>query len=73
MKMKLEQWASFAGIIGTLAVDISLVDVGVQVNNSAGAVRSASASDANVALQAFCLQVGVGPGDQFNYVPGAHE
>ncbi len=58
MKMKLKQWASFAEIIGALAVVISLVYVGVQVNDSAGAVRSASANDANVALQAFYLQVG---------------
>ena len=58
MKMKLKQWASFAEIIGALAVVISLVYVGIQVNDSAGAVRSASANDANVALQAFYLQVG---------------
>jgi hypothetical protein len=58
MKMKLKQWASFAEIIGALAIVISLVYVGVQVNDSAGAVRSASANDANVALQAFYLQIG---------------
>ncbi len=58
MKMKLKQWASFAEIIGALAIVISLVYVGIQVNDSAGAVRSASANDANVALQAFYLQVG---------------
>jgi hypothetical protein len=58
MKMKLKQWASFAEIIGALAVVISLVYVGIQVNDSAGAVRSAAANDANVALQAWYLQVG---------------
>ena len=58
MKIKLKQWASFAEIIGAFAVVISLVYVGIQVNDSAGAVRSASANDANVALQAFYLQVG---------------
>jgi len=58
MKIKLKRWASFAEIIGALAVVISLVYVGIQVNDSAGAVRSASANDANVALQAFYLQVG---------------
>ena len=58
MKMKLKQWASFAEIIGAFAVVISLIYVGVQVNDSTGAVRSASANDANVALQAFYLQVG---------------
>ena len=56
--MKLKQWASFAEIIGALAVVTSLVYVGIQVNDSAGAVRSASANNANVALQAFYLQVG---------------
>lgn len=61
MKIKLKQWASFAEIIGALAVVISLVYVGVQVNDNAGAVRSASANDANVALQAFYLQIGEDP------------
>jgi len=58
MKMKLKQWASLAEIIGAFAVVVSLVYVGIQVNDSAGAVRSASANDANVALQAFYLQLG---------------
>ena len=58
MKMKLNQWASFAEIVGAFAVVVSLVYVGIQVNDSAGAVRSASANDANVALQAFYLQLG---------------
>ena len=58
MKMKLKHWASIAEIIGALAVVISLVYVGIQVNDSAGAVRSAAANDANVALQAWYLQVG---------------
>jgi len=58
MKMKLKQWASVAEIIGAFAVVISLVYVGIQVNDSAGAVRSASANDASVALQAFYLQLG---------------
>jgi hypothetical protein len=58
MKIKLKHWASFAEIIGALAVVISLVYVGIQVNDSASAVRSAAANDANVALQAFYLQIG---------------
>ena len=58
MRLKLAEWASFAEIIGAFAVVISLVYVGIQVNDSVGAVRSASANDANVALQAFYLQLG---------------
>lgn len=50
--------AKIAEIIGAFAVVISLIYVGVQVNDSAVAVRSASANDANVALQNWYLQVG---------------
>ena len=58
MKLKLSELASMAEIIGAFAVVISLIYVGVQVNDSAGAVRSASANDANVALQNWYLQIG---------------
>ena len=50
--------ASIAEIIGAFAVVISLIYVGVQVNDSAIAVRSASANDANVALQNWYMQIG---------------
>ena len=58
MKLKLSELASIAEIIGAFAVVISLVYVGVQVNDSAGAARSASANDANVAMQNWYLQIG---------------
>ncbi len=58
MKLKLSELASIAEVIGAFAVVISLIYVGVQVNDSAGAVRSASANDANVALQNWYLQIG---------------
>jgi hypothetical protein len=58
MKLKLSELASIAEIIGAFAVVISLIYVGVQVNDSTGAVRSASANDANVALQNWYLQIG---------------
>ena len=58
MKLKLSELASIAEIIGAFAVVISLIYIGVQVNDSAGAVRSASANDANVALQSWYLQIG---------------
>ena len=58
MKKKLSELASIAEIIGAFAVVISLIYVGIQVNDSAGAVRSASANDANVAMQNWYLQIG---------------
>lgn len=56
--MKLKEWASVAEIIGAFAVVISLIYVGVQVNDSASAVRAASANDVNVALQSWYLEIG---------------
>lgn len=58
MKFRLSEIASIAEIIGAFAVVISLIYVGVQVNDSASAVRAASANDASVALQAWYLEVG---------------
>ena len=58
MKSKLSDLASIAEIIGAFAVVISLIYVGVQVNDSVSAVRSASANDANVAVQNWNLQIG---------------
>ena len=50
--------AQLAEIIGAVAVVVSLVYVGIQVNDSVGASRSASVNDANVALQNWYLEVG---------------
>ncbi len=58
MKSKLSELASIAEIIGAFAVVMSLIYVGVQVNDSASAVRSAAANDANVAIQSWYLQIG---------------
>lgn len=57
-KLKLAEYSSIAEIVGAFAVVLSLVYVGVQVNDSASAVRSASANDANVAAQNWYLQIG---------------
>ncbi len=38
MKLKLSQYASIAEIVGAFAVVLSLIYVGVQVNDSASAV-----------------------------------
>ena len=50
--------AHLAEIVGALAVVVSLIYVGIQVNDSVGASRSASVNDANVALQNWYLEVG---------------
>lgn len=58
MRLKLSELANLAEIIGAFAVVVSLIYVGIQVNDSTSAVRSASANDANVALQSWYLQIG---------------
>jgi hypothetical protein len=45
-------------LIGAFAVVITLIYVGIQVRHSAGAVRSAAANDASVALQTVYLALG---------------
>jgi hypothetical protein len=45
-------------LIGAFGVVISLVYVGIQVRSSAGAVRSAAANDASVAMQTWYLEMG---------------
>ena len=58
MKPKLAELANIAEVIGAFAVVVSLIYVGVQVNDSNVAVRSASVNDANVAVQEWYLQIG---------------
>lgn len=58
MNSKLSDFASIAEIVGAFAVVISLIYVGVQVNDSNTAVRSASVNDANVAVQQWYLEIG---------------
>jgi hypothetical protein len=58
MKLKLSELASIAEIVGAFAVVISLIYVGVQVNDSNKAVRSASVNNANVAVQEWYMQIG---------------
>ncbi len=58
MTFKLSELASIAEIVGAFAVVISLVYVGIQVNDSTGAVRSAAANDANVAVQSWYQEIG---------------
>jgi hypothetical protein len=58
MKFELTEMASVSEVIGAVAIVISLFYVGMQVNDSAGAVRSAAANDADVAIQNWYLQIG---------------
>lgn len=58
MKPKLSELANIAEVIGAFAVVVSLIYVGVQVNDSNSAVRSASVNDANVAVQEWYMQIG---------------
>ena len=58
MRAKLSELANLAEIIGAFAVVVSLMYVGVQVNDSNTAVRSASVNDANVAVQEWYMQIG---------------
>ncbi len=56
--MNLQDWAYIAEIVGGIAVIVSLIYVGLQVNDSACAVRSAAASDATMAMQSWYLEMG---------------
>lgn len=57
-RSRLSAAALLAEIIGAFAVVISLIYVGIQVNQSVQAVRSESVNNANVALQSWYLDVG---------------
>ena len=56
MTSRLSNMAHLAEIIGAFAVVVSLVYVGLQVNDSVSASRSASVNAANVALQDWYLE-----------------
>jgi len=56
--MTVLEWGAIGELIGGIAIIVSLIYVGIQVNDSASAVRSASANDANSALQNWYLQIG---------------
>ena len=56
--MTLLEWGALGELIGGIAIIVSLIYVGIQVNDNAGAVRSSAANDANVAVQSWYLQIG---------------
>ena len=57
-KSKLADSASIAEIIGAVAIVVSLVYVGIQVNDSTRAVRSATANETSAAMSAWYMSVG---------------
>ena len=56
--MNLQDLASVAEIVGGVAVVVSLIYVGLQVNDSTSAIRSTAASDATTAMQSWYLEMG---------------
>ena len=56
--MNWEALGAIGELTGAFAVVVSLIYVGVQVRHSAGAVRSAAANDASVAMQNWYLEMG---------------
>ncbi len=58
MKEKLQEYAFIAEIISAIAIVISLVYVGIQVNDSTRAIRSAASSDANGSMQSWYQEIG---------------
>ena len=58
MNLKLSQWANIAEVIGAVAVVVSLIYVGAQVNDSTSAIRSSAANDASVSMQSWYLEMG---------------
>jgi hypothetical protein len=61
MKFKLAEVASVAEVIGAIAIVISLIYVGIQVNDSTRAVRSATANETSAAISSWYTQVGGNP------------
>jgi hypothetical protein len=56
--MNLQDLASIAEIVGGIAVIVSLIYVGVQVNDNTAAIRSAAASDATTTMQSWYVEMG---------------
>ena len=58
MKPKLADLANVAEVVGAVAIVVSLIYVGVQVNDSTRAVRSATATETSAAISAWYAAVG---------------
>jgi hypothetical protein len=57
-KLNLQDFESIAEIIGAIAIVVSLIYVGIQVNDSTRAVRSATANDTSAAMSQWYITVG---------------
>lgn len=58
MKLKLSEMAHIAEIVGAAVIVLSLIYVGVQVNDSTRAVRSATANETSAAMSSWYVTVG---------------
>lgn len=58
MKPKLADIASIAEVVSAIAIVISLIYVGIQVNDSTRAVRSATANETAAAISAWYAEMG---------------
>jgi hypothetical protein len=56
--MNVQDLAAVAEIVGGVAVVVSLIYVGLQVNDSTSAIRSTAASDATTTMQSWYLEMG---------------
>jgi hypothetical protein len=61
MNLKLSDLASIAELIGATAIVVSLLYVGIQVNDNAQAVRSATANETSAAISSWYAQIGSSP------------
>jgi len=58
MKRTLQEWANLAEIIGNAAIILSLMFVGLQISENTKEMRSVTAHNATVALQAWYVDIG---------------
>jgi hypothetical protein len=61
MKRSLQDWASLAEIIGTAAIVLSLIFVGLQMSNNTREMRSAAAHNATQSLQELYIDISSNP------------
>jgi hypothetical protein len=57
-KLNLQDYGSIAEVVGAVAIVVSLIYVGVQISDSAAAVRSATANDTSAAMSQWYVAVG---------------
>ncbi len=70
MKLKLSNLASIAEIVGALAIVVSLLYVGIQVEDSTRAVRSATANEISTAISTWYREIGTDPASARVFLDG---